>query len=56
MSVRVVPWSKRGKSGFEIDIRITWPEGGKDRVRLSGRFDLTMREIIKRYSAEVKAA
>jgi hypothetical protein len=34
MSVRVVPWSKRGKSGFEIDIRITWPEGGKDRVRL----------------------
>ncbi|MFT3773028.1 MAG: tyrosine-type recombinase/integrase [Minicystis sp.] len=34
MSVRVVPWSKRGKSGFEIDIRITWPEGGRYRARL----------------------
>ncbi len=34
MSVRVVPWEKGKQSGFEIDIRITWPEGGKYRVRL----------------------
>lgn len=34
MSVRVVPWEKGKLSGFEIDIRITWPEGGKYRVRL----------------------
>jgi integrase len=34
MSVRVTPWTKRGKSGFEVDIRIIWPEGGKYRERL----------------------
>jgi integrase len=47
MSVRVFPWSKRGKSGFEIDIRITWPEGGKDRVRLKS--PVTGREASKRW-------
>src|SRR5262249_4749344 len=47
MSVRIVPWQKGQKSGFEVDIRITWPEGGKYRARLKS--PLSGREATRRW-------
>lgn len=33
MTVRVRPWTKRGKSGWEVDISFLWPDGTRYRER-----------------------
>jgi integrase len=33
MSVRVVEWKKNGTKGWEVDIRLRFPDGSRDRVR-----------------------
>jgi hypothetical protein len=34
MSVRVTAWKKGPAQGYEIDIRLTWPDGGRYRARI----------------------
>lgn len=46
MSVRIVP-ARSGK-GFEYDVRITWPEGG--RIRERGKCPLTGKDASKRWA------
>jgi hypothetical protein len=37
-SIRITPWSKNGKSGWEVDFWITWPDGGRFRARKTSPF------------------
>jgi hypothetical protein len=57
MSVRITLWKKGPAEGYEIDIRITWPEGGRFRERLKSPVtgkDASLRWAKRRESALLK--
>ena len=55
MSTRITPWSKNGKSGWEVDFRITWPDGGRFRARKKSPFSAhdTTRRWAVAHEAEI---
>jgi integrase len=55
MSTRITPWSKNGKSGWEVDFRVTWADGSRFRARKKSPFSAhdTTRRWAVAHEAEI---